>query len=56
MEVLITAVGVPGHLNPVLSAAAILGRHHDVAVQTPEELPLIVQGAYRRKLSSNSGK
>lgn len=45
MKILLTSIGVPGHLNPLLAAAAILGQHHEVAVQTSDELRPAVDAA-----------
>jgi UDP:flavonoid glycosyltransferase YjiC (YdhE family) len=43
MKILITSVGVPSHLNPLLAAASILSRHHEVAVQTSDDLQAMVE-------------
>ncbi len=51
MKVLITSIGVPGHLNPMLAAASILARHHEVAVQTSGELQGMVDAAQLRFIS-----
>jgi UDP:flavonoid glycosyltransferase YjiC (YdhE family) len=55
MKILITSIGVPGHLNPVLAAASILSRHHEVAVQTSDELQPIVEAAGLRFLPELPG-
>jgi UDP:flavonoid glycosyltransferase YjiC (YdhE family) len=38
MKILAASLGIPGHLNPVLAAASILARHHEVMVLTSNEV------------------
>ncbi|MBB5065903.1 glycosyltransferase [Granulicella mallensis] len=46
MKILIASIGVPGHLNPLLSAASIFAKHgHEVAVQTSNEMQAVIEAA-----------
>jgi len=45
MKILIASVGAAGHLNPLLGAAGILSRLHEVAVQTSDEYRPKVEAA-----------
>src|SRR5471030_693580 len=55
MKILLTSIGVPGHLNPILAAASILGRHHEVAIQTSDELRPAVEAAGIRFIAELPG-
>lgn len=55
MKILLASVGVPGHLNPLLAAATILARHHEVVVQTSDELRPVVDAAGLRFLPELPG-
>lgn len=45
MKILLAALGIPGHLNPILAAATVLSRHHDVKVMTSAEFAGQVKAA-----------
>jgi UDP:flavonoid glycosyltransferase YjiC (YdhE family) len=55
MKILIASVGAPGHLNPLLAAASILSKKHEVAVQTSDELRPKVEAAGLRFIPEVSG-
>lgn len=42
MKILAASLGIPGHLNPILAAASILARHHEVRVLTSNEVRAVV--------------
>jgi hypothetical protein len=55
MKILIASVGAHGHLNPLLAAASILAKKHEVAVQTSDELRTNVEAAGLRFLQEVPG-
>lgn len=55
MKILLASVGVPGHLNPLLAAGTTLARHHEVVVQTSDELRPVVEAAGLRFLPELPG-
>ena len=55
MKILLASAGVPGHLNPLLAAGTILAGHHDVVVQTSDELRPVVDATGLRFLPELPG-